>query len=97
MPIDPSKDISTRTRDLQSVRRTRSDAIATAIKAYLSNCKANGTTPELDECWRFTADRSGIEENHNGNLVYPIRGGMDVREITRKQFSARLKSLLKEH
>ena len=73
---------------------TRSDAIKTSMNAYLAECKANNKNPELDECWRFTAERSGIEENHNGNLVYPILGGKEVREIDRKHFSERFKTLL---
>jgi len=78
----------------KSQTRTRSDGITTSMNLYVSECTANGKTPDLDECWRFTLGRSGIEENHNGNLLYPIRGGQEVREINRKRFSERFKALL---
>jgi len=77
-------------------RRTRSDAIKTSMNAYLDECKTNNKIPELDECWRFTAERPAIEENHNGELVYPIRGGKDTRRTDRKRFSERFKVLLKD-
>jgi len=77
-------------------KRTRSDAIKTSMNAYLGECTASGKKPDIDECWRFTAERQGIEENHNGNLSYPIHAGKRVKEINRKQFSDRLNKLLRE-
>jgi hypothetical protein len=55
-------------------KRTISDAIKTAMNAYLDVCTAEDKRPDIDGCWRFAADRQGIEDNHNGDLAYPIRG-----------------------
>ncbi len=94
--IDAYFEAQSGTSEAKPPKRTRSDAIKTAMNAYLDKCKAESKKPDIDECWRFTAERQGIEENHNGNLSYPIRAGKKVKEVNRKHFSDRLWRLLRE-
>jgi hypothetical protein len=75
---------------------TKSDAITTAINAYLVECESNNKTPDLDECWRFASEQAEIEKHFSGDLLYPIYSGKKVKPITRKQFSERLNKRLEK-